>query len=350
MNANPDQTERPGRRRFRRILLLLALLVPAVIVLGLTWRCLTFLDTAVAPAGEIVVDIPPGSSLTGISNRLAAAGVVGDAAAFRLLARWRGVSGRIKAGEYLFRQPATPGQVLDRLVAGDVRRYRFTVPEGFTLKQIAERFQKQGFGTTEAFLRAAADKRLLARYAPGAPSLEGYLFPETYTIDRAVTPKKLLVAMLEEFRRRLTPDIQAAALRHGLNRHQLVTLASIVQKEAGKKEEMPLIAAVYHNRLRRNMPLQADPTVIYGIRDFDGNLTRRDLATPTPWNTYTRSGLPPGPIASPGLDALRAAAEPAAADYLYFVAKGDGTHAFSRTLKEHNRLVRKYQLHRKGKP
>ncbi len=327
--------------------MLLALLAPAVIVLGLSWRWLVFLETAVAPPGETVIVIAPGSSLPAISDRLATAGVVTDADAFRLLARWRGVSGRIKAGEYLFRQPATPGRILERLVTGDVRRYRFTVPEGLTLRQIAARFQAQGFGQAEDFLRAAGDPALRRRYAPGAPSLEGYLFPETYTIDRSVTPKRLLVAMLEEFRRRLTPDILAAAKKHGLNRHQLVTLASIVQKEAGKQEEMPLIAAVYHNRLRRRMPLQADPTVIYGIPDFDGNLTRGDLVTPTPWNTYTHSGLPPGPIASPGLAALRAAAEPARVDYLYFVAKGDGTHAFSRTLKQHNRLVRKYQLRRK---
>jgi UPF0755 protein len=136
------------------------------------------------------------------------------------------------------------------------------------------------------------------------------------------------------------------AARLGLDPHQLVTLASIIQKEAGTRTEMPVIAAVFHNRLRRKMPLQADPTVIYGIADFNGNITRKDLRTPTPYNTYRMAGLPPGPIASPGEDALRAAAFPAKADYLYFVARGDGTHAFSKNLLEHNRAVRHYQLKR----
>jgi UPF0755 protein len=152
--------------------------------------------------------------------------------------------------------------------------------------------------------------------------------------------------MVRQFESRLAPELLEGAAKIGLDRHRLVTLASIIQKEAGTTSEMPVIAAVFHNRLRRKMPLQADPTVIYGIANFNGNITRKDLRTPTPYNTYRIAGLPPGPIASPGADALRAAAFPAKADYLYFVARGDGTHAFSKDLREHNRAVRHYQLKR----
>ncbi len=153
--------------------------------------------------------------------------------------------------------------------------------------------------------------------------------------------------MVHQFREHLSAELLAAATAQGMSLHQLVTLASIIQKEAGSPAEMPLISAVFHNRLRRRIPLQADPTVIYGIENFDGNLTRHDLVTRTPYNTYRIPGLPPGPIASPGEDALRAAAFPAAVDYLFFVARGDGSHQFSSNLKDHNKAVRRFQLHRR---
>jgi UPF0755 protein len=258
----------------------------------------------------------------------------------------QGVTGQVQAGEYLFRDAASPEEILARLVAGDVRRFPFTVPEGLTLVEIAARFEKDGFGSAGEFLQVASDPALMERYLPGAESLEGYLFPETYTLDGGTTAERLIMAMLDECNRRLTPELLAAAKKNGLDRRQLVTLASIVQKEAGNNDEMPLIAAVFHNRLQRKIALQADPTVIYGLDEFDGNLTRKHLQTPTPYNTYTRPGLPPGPIANPGMAALQAAAHPADVDFLYFVARGDGTHAFSRTLKEHNQAVRRYQLRR----
>jgi UPF0755 protein len=201
-----------------------------------------------------------------------------------------------------------------------------------------------GIGTTEQFVKAATDLGRLGRLGVPGKSLEGYLFPETYTVTTTTTPVEVVRAMVAQFERQLTPELLAAAKARGLDRHALVTLASIVQKEAGTVEEMPLIAAVFLNRLRMGMRLQADPTVIYGIVDFDGNLTRRHLLTPTPYNTYTRAGLPPGPIASPGLAALKAAAEPAQSNALYFVARGDGRHEFNTTLEAHNRAVRRYQL------
>jgi len=232
-------------------------------------------------------------------------------------------------------------------VAGDVIKIRITIPEGLTLKEIAARVAGAGIGTAEQLLKAAGDLARLSRLGVPGKNLEGYLFPETYTVTSTTTPVEVVRAMVAQFEHQVTPDLLAAAKARGLDRHALVTLASIVQKEAGNDAEMPLIAGVFHNRLRKGMPLQADPTVIYGVVNFDGNLTRRHLITPTPYNTYTQKGLPPGPIASPGLVALRAAAFPAETKALYFVARGDGRHEFSATLEAHNRAVRHYQLGRR---
>jgi len=324
------------------VILLVLLLPPLVIVLHFQ----QFRTTPVSPPETIDLHIAAGSSFAQISSRLAEAGVIDHPTLFQVLGRLTGVTAKLRAGDYRFSAPATPGEILHRLVEGDVRRFRFTVPEGLTLADIAASYQKAGYGTAAALLAASTDPELLKPLGSGISSLEGYLFPETYTLEKTTSPKRLLQAMLAEFKRQLTPELLAEAGKQGLSRHQLVILASIVQKEAGNEEEMPLIAAVFHNRLKRRIPLQADPTVIYGLKDFDGNLTRRHLETPTPYNTYTRAGLPSGPIANPGLAALKATATPAEVDYLYFVARGDGTHEFSKSLTEHNRAVRKYQLRR----
>ncbi|MEN8687044.1 MAG: endolytic transglycosylase MltG, partial [Desulfuromonadales bacterium] len=232
------------------------------------------------------------------------------------------------------------------LVAGDIRRFQVTIPEGFNLREIAVRLAETGIGTAEDFLAPCYDPGFIKELAIEADSLEGYLFPETYTYTSSSTVRQLLRAMVDQLNRHFSPAMLERAAALQMNRHELLTLASIIQKEAGNVMEMPLISAVFHNRLKRGIALQADPTVIYGIADFDGNLTRKHLATPTPYNTYRKRGLPPGPIASPGLFALRAAANPAKTKALYFVARGDGTHEFSETLREHNRAVRRYQLRR----
>lgn len=302
-----------------------------------------FQSWPVTPPGAQRVKIAPGSGVGQVARQLEAAGVIGDADRFVRLARWSEASQKIKAGEYEFISSATPLEVLDRLVVGDVIKIRITIPEGLTLREIAARVEAAGLGSADQFRRAATDAARLAKLGIPGTSLEGYLFPETYTVTTTTTPEEVVRAMIAQFERQLTPELLAAAKSRGLNRHQLVTLASIVQKEAGNVEEMPLIAGVFHNRLRKGMRLQADPTVIYGINNFDGNLTRRHLTTPTPYNTYTQPGLPPGPIASPGLAALKAAAMPALTPALYFVARGDGRHEFNATLEAHNRAVNRYQ-------
>lgn len=332
----------------RRVLLILAavsvlvLLVAGSGLLGQWW----FEGRAVTPPGSPRVDIPLGTALPQVAARLAAAGVVSDEGNFVRLARRSEAGQKIKAGSYRFTVAATPREVLDRLVAGDVIKIRITVPEGFTLRDIATRVEAAGIGTAGQFLAAVGDPARLRALTIPSGSLEGYLFPETYTVTAMTTPTEVVRSMIAQLERSLTPELLAAARARGLDRHRLLTLASIVQKEAGSEAEMPQIAAVFHNRLRLGMPLQADPTVIYGIPDFDGNLTRRHLTTPTPYNTYTRKGLPPGPIASPGLAALRAAAFPADSPALYFVADGQGRHIFSTTLEAHNRAVNRYQRRR----
>ena len=306
----------------------------------------SFLSQSVTPPQAQTIQIKPGTSFTQVARNLEQAGIVSDSRRFILLARWQDATAHIHAGEYLFDTAASPRDVLDRLISGDVRKLQMTIPEGFNLAEIAARIEANEIGKPDAFLALARDAELLKTLAIDAASLEGYLFPETYTYTSDTTLRELLTSMVNQFRERLTPELVAAGKERGLDPHQLVTLASIVQKEAGNVAEMPLIAAVFHNRLKRGIPLQADPTVIYGVKDFDGNLTRRHLQEETPYNTYRRRGLPPGPIASPGYEALYAAAFPADVKYLYFVSKGDGSHVFNATLKEHNRAVQRYQLRR----
>jgi len=343
--------KRPGTAATprRRVILCLALGMTALLLAAAAFglRQWWFQHWPVTPPGIQRVDIAPGKGLAQVAVQLEQAGVIGDARRFVQLARWRDAAQKIRAGSYEFSKAATPVEVLDRLVAGDVIKIRITIPEGFTLREIAARVAAAGIGTSAQFLQAAADPVRLDKLGIPSRSLEGYLFPETYTATTTTTPEEVLRAMVTQFERQLTPELLAAARSRGLDRHALVTLASIVQKEAGNEEEMPLIAGVFYNRLHKGMQLQADPTVIYGIPDFDGNLTRRHLETPTPYNTYTRGGLPPGPIASPGLAALRAVAQPAATEALYFVACGDGRHEFNVTLDAHNRAVQRYQLKRR---
>jgi UPF0755 protein len=306
-----------------------------------------FVTRPVTPAKTIALQIKTGTSFNTIANHLETNGLITNARMFGLLARLRGETGAVQAGEYDFSQPATPGEILDRLIKGDVRRIQFTIPEGFTLRQIGERLAAQEIAPLDEFLTLAHDEQFRSSHNIQGDSLEGYLFPETYTARTGLSLTTLLESMLDQLDQNLTPELLEAAAEQGLNRHQFLTLASIIQKEAGNDDEMPLIAAVFLNRLKKKIRLQADPTVIYGLGDaYQGNITRAHLRQPTPYNTYTIPALPPGPIANPGQTALHATAFPADVQYLYFVARGDGTHIFSRTLKEHNQAVRRFQLHR----
>jgi len=314
--------------------------VIAFVIFGLGFSPLT-------PKQPVSLTIPAGSSFNTIAEELQDKGVVRNALALKLLARWNGQAGKIQAGDYRFSDPATPEDVLNRLIAGDVEKVSLTIPEGFTLRQIVERIDNKGFGDREKLLQLAYDRKFIKSLKVDATSLEGYLFPETYLFAPGIGEEALLKMMVDQFHSHLDPQLKKKAQALGLTLHQWVTLASIIEKETGIVEEMPLISSVFHNRLKRKIPLQTDPTVIYGIKDFDGNLTRKHLETPSPYNTYLNRGLPPGPIASPGFAALKAAVSPAQTTYLYFVATGDGGHRFSKTLKEHNAAVREYLAQRR---
>jgi UPF0755 protein len=294
--------------------------------------------------------VEPGEPLVRVAARLEQERLLAarpfTARALVLFAQARGLDRAIKSGEYELSPAMSAIAMLEKLVSGTVKTYAVTLPEGLRLEEIAERLEAAGIVEAQAFLAEARSPELARELGIEADTLEGYLYPETYRFPRDTPPQDVVRGMSAQFESRwdATDDELASS---GLSRHQVVTLGSIVEKETGAAHERPLIAAVFRNRLKRHMRLQSDPTVIYGILEtrghFDGNIRRRDLEEDTPYNTYTRSGLPPGPIASVGMESIRAVLEPADVPYLYFVSRNDGTHHFSSTLAEHSRAVDRYQ-------
>jgi UPF0755 protein len=296
---------------------------------------------------ERFVDIPPGTSTKVIGDRLIAAGVVRDPISYRLALWMSGHARDLKAGEYRFAQAMTPVAVIGKIARGESYVVNLTFPEGLSIADMARTFESHGFGAAAGFMDAAKDGSLIRTLDPKARDLEGYLFPDTYPLPRRADATRLVRVMVDRFEKVLTPELREAAKARGLTVRQLVTLASIVEKETGRAEERPVIAAVYENRLRAGIPLQCDPTVIYALEregKYTGNLRRTDLEFNSPYNTYRYPGLPPGPIASPSKASLESTLRPAAVDYVYFVSRNDGTHEFARTLAEHNRNVQKYQV------
>jgi len=299
-----------------------------------------------AGGGKVAVfHVEKGDPLGRVARDLENDGLIRSKTYFSWLAKSRDLESSIRAGEYEISSDWKPERILDVLVSGKVVKKRFTVPEGFTLEQIAERLHEKGIVSREQFLKAASDTSLMKKWlAPSAENLEGVLFPETYTYTSADTPRDIVKMMCAQFEKVFAPVWERRPPDYKLSAYEAITLASIVEKETAVDSEKNTIAAVFMNRLRRGMRLMSDPTVIYGLDQFDGNLTRKHLRTPTPYNTYVNPGLPPGPICNPGETSLRAALNPADTDALYFVSRGDGTHQFSKTLTEHNRAVRRYQL------
>ncbi|HEY7170533.1 MAG TPA: endolytic transglycosylase MltG [Vicinamibacterales bacterium] len=293
------------------------------------------------------VDVPQGAGTRAIGDRLIAAGVVRDRLTYRAALWLSGSARHLKAGEYRFDRPMSARDVLAKIARGDVDLISITFPEGLTIADMAHLFESHGFGPAADFKAAAKDTSAIRELDPIATDLEGYLFPETYALPRHAHAQELVHAMTDRFQKILTPELRAQASARGLTVRQLVTLASIVEKETARPEERPIVAAVYSNRLRLGMGLQCDPTVIYALQKagrYDGNIRRDDLMFDSPYNTYRYAGLPPGPIAAPGKGSLEAAANPADNDFLYFVSRNDGSHEFARTLSEHNRNVQKFQI------
>jgi UPF0755 protein len=327
-------------RRILRLFVLLVLL--GVGVAGyLSWRLRHPASPAVA-SGKAKVLFPNGTPTAAIFQRLAKEGVVQDARLAEIYYRVYRAGTPLQAGEYEFDRPTPIDEVINKMGKGDVIHYTVVVPEGLTAEETFELFWKQGIGGPEAFRAALGDTELLPGFSRGVSDLEGFLFPETYVVTRSTSARQIVDLMLNQFRKNFTIELREKAKELDLTPRQAVILASIIEKESALKSEGPVIAAVYLNRLKKGMRLQADPTVQYALKrdgKYTGVLHRSDYSYDSPYNTYAVDGLPPGPICNPGLAALKAAVSPAKTDYLYFVADNTGGHTFTRTFEEHLQAI-----------
>lgn len=325
-----------------RVLFLFGFLILGTLLWDGFYRFLSPPMSANAPAR--IVRVEPGMGLQAIAFRLAQKEIIKDPYKFMLLAWWKGLARKIQWGDFELVIGMPPRVLLEYLTTGKTMLKRVTFPEGFTLQQIARRLTENNLAEEKAFLTSARDPQFLDGLGIEGQSLEGYLFPDTYVFHRGMSVQAIQKKMVQRFKEVFDGLLEGEGPKDTLSLKKMVTLASIVEKESGLHSERPLVASVFYNRLKKGMALQSDPTVIYGIRDFDGDLTKKDLLTPTDYNTYVKPGLPPGPIANPGRDSLEAVLHPAHSDYLYFVSKNDGSHYFSKNLKDHNRAVARYQL------
>jgi len=317
-------------------LLLIITLVPAA-------RFSFFLAAAAGDGRRVeLVELGRGRTLRALAGELEQRGIVSSARLFTLYARLMGGDSRVKAGTYQFHDGMRPGQILSKMLTGDIYQRIFALPEGYSSHQAAEMLEKRGIFSKEQFLAACSDQGLLAELGVTAPSAEGYLFPGSYNILPGRSERELVHEMVKRQQKYLNGGVNGRGKAMGLSERELLTLASMVEKEAVLPAEKPLIAAVFHNRLRLGMRLQSDPTALYGVRAFAGKVSREDILRQTPYNTYLIPALPPGPIGNPGQDAIEAVLNPPAVPYLYFVGRGDGSHQFSSDLPSHNAAVNRY--------
>lgn len=306
-----------------------------------------FLPPNPAYQGEpILVAIPIGSSTRTIAGILKEKGIIKDPLVFRLAAKWSGRDGKLMAGEYELTPAMSLDTLLSTLTTGIVQEQalRFTIPEGYTLKEMAAVFAAKGLFSEEEFMRAANSDQipLPAGFTPqaGTPRLEGYLFPDTYEVKTGASPEEVIRKMVDRLAEKFTPAMQERAKQLGMTPSQVITLASIIEEEAKKDEERAIISSVFHNRLKKGWKLESCATVQYALGKHKEVLYDKDLEVESPYNTYKYAGLPPGPISAPGIASIEAALYPAQTDYLFFVAKKDGSHIFSRTFAEHQRAIR----------
>lgn len=338
-----------SRRRIRNLALLLMMMSAGGAGLGWAWIRLTVVRPVDHPSADRIITIEQGAGTRTIISELAEAGIVRHPRALGLYMRLIERGGSLKAGDYKFPSPISPLEAIDKIRRGEVYIERVTIPEGYNRFEIAETFAaKTGKASVEEFLRLMDDQTPIERFAPQARNLEGYLFPDTYNYNTKTTAEDLVRAMVNRFEEVFTPEWAARAGQLGLTINQVVTLASIIEKEAKVPDERPHMAAVFLNRLRRGMPLASDPTFIYAAKlagNYDGNPNEpRYRESMSPYNTYKFAGLPPGPIASPGRASLEAVLFPDSSDDLYFVLNdANGRHKFSRTAAEHNAAVEEYR-------
>ncbi len=307
-------------------------------------------------ASEVVFEVPQGKAFLTVAKELESQGLVSNSTLFSLYARIKGQAGKMKVGEYSLRRNMTPSEILDVLISGKSIGRSFVVAEGLNIFEIAEQYEAQGFGTRNEFLLSCRDPEFVRSLLGSSfESLEGYLFPETYQLTKFTSTRELIRGMVAKFQEVYEQTIPVNEM-HGMTKHQIVTLASLIEKETGAPEERPNISSVFHNRMKKGMMLQTDPTILYGMALESGKMilkiSKADITRPTRYNTYTIRGLPPGPISNPGRESLLAAIRPAITDYLFFVSNNDGTSTFTKDLSAHNRAVHKTQIDpnaRKGK-
>ena len=290
-----------------------------------------------------IINVPRGAIFRLIAEDLRSEGIIRDTDRFLFAARLMGAYKKTKAGEYELSPSMAPVEIIRMFMEGKVKGYKITVPEGYSVREIAYALGAAGLADPEEFLSMAKDPGFTEDMGFDGASLEGYLFPDTYQFKKGMSAEDIILKMIERFNSVYYMEFDRLAKNKGITMKEAITLASIIEKETGAPEERPIISAVFHNRLKKGIRLQSDPTVIYALNVFDGKITKKHLLTKNPYNTYVNYGLPPGPIANPGRDAIKAALEPANEDYIYFVSKNDGTHQFSRSLQEHNEAVNMYQ-------
>ncbi len=293
--------------------------------------------------GEVVY-IRSGLSSGKIAGFLKGKGLIKNKFYFLLIAKIFDVDKGLKSGEYLFNKNMSTLNILHRLKNGMVLTHPVVIPEGYNIYQVARVLEQKGILSSFSLLKVCNDKELCRRLNIEADSVEGYLFPDTYFLAKDMNPEQIIMLMVNRFYEVLPEDAETLAKARNMSLHEIVILASLIEKETSDRKEMPLIAAVFYNRLRKGMPLQCDPSVLYAIGEVSKRLTKKDLQIDSPYNTYLNRGLPPGPIANPGLKAVKAALNPSELDYLYFVSQNNGTHYFSKSLPEHNYAVLKYQI------
>jgi UPF0755 protein len=329
-----------------RLLALLALgIVAGLLGLVIGYRLISIPYKAFS-GPEVFVDIPRGTSVPEISRILHRAGVVSHPRVFAWYVRLSYPPSSMKAGEYRFDRPLSMPEVARKLSKGEVHVVKVTIPEGLSRRDIVELLVRSGIGTRDGLMAATRDTKAIARIDNQATDLEGYLFPDTYFFSHRASAKEVVERMVSRFLRIWTPERQEKARELNMTPREIVTLASLIEKETALPAERPLVSAVFHNRLKKNIALASDPTVIYSVKlvkDYDGVINQSDLKIDSPYNTYLYYGLPPGPIASSGLASIDAALEPAKVDYLYFVSRNDGSHLFSNNYQAHLRAVRQYQ-------
>lgn len=298
---------------------------------------------------ETFVEISRGSNSEEIADLLVEAGILRNRIPFIAYLRFTNNAQRLKAGEYRFAEPASPIQITQRLITGDVYYRAITIPEGLTALETIDLLARNGFGALAEMEPLLWNTDWIRDMDPGAENLEGYLFPETYHFSRKADSHTIIKTMVEQFRKRLQSIEEELPIPAGWDVPRVVVLASMIEKEVQKAAERSLVSSVFHNRLARRMPLACDATIIYAMKlagTYDGNIRRSDLSMESPYNSYIHRGLPPGPIANPGTDSLRAALNPAETEYLYYVSRNDGTHVFSKNYREHQQAVDKYQRFR----